>query len=414
MAQPLPKLRADLEFLPSPAPDQPGLLIRDPLRYTHAMLVIPPPLVSALCFLDGENTDLDLQTDLCRRTGQLVSSDVVTSFVQSLSQNGFLETEEFFRLRESCQEEFRQAPRREAVHAGAAYPAQPSALRQQFDEYFRQAAAPSEDSPELLGIAAPHVSPIGGWRCYASAYQRLNSHLAGKTVVILGTSHFGQPERFGLTRKPFATPLGTVEVDTALADWLVARGGEAVVLEDYCHSIEHSIEFQCAYLRYALDTPFRILPILCGPFLKSLLEGHAPESDPAVNRFFQALGELAAQEGSRLFWVLGVDLAHVGRRYGDGFEARAEQGRMASVRRQDQQRLQRLCEGNSQGFFELIQSDQDVLRWCGYSPLYTFLKAVPQARGNILNYEQWNIDEQSVVSFAALAFFPAEAQSSDH
>ncbi len=44
------------------------------------------------------------------------------------------------------------------------------------------------------------------------------------------------------------------------------------------------------------------------------------------------------------------------------------------------------------------------MRWCGYSQLYTFLKVVPQERGNVLRYEQWNIDEESVVSFAAMEF----------
>jgi hypothetical protein len=29
---------------------------------------------------------------------------------------------------------------------------------------------------------------------------------------------------------------------------------------------------------------------------------------------------------------------------------------------------------------------------------------VPKARGELLRYEQWNIDEQSVVSFAGMAF----------
>jgi hypothetical protein len=29
---------------------------------------------------------------------------------------------------------------------------------------------------------------------------------------------------------------------------------------------------------------------------------------------------------------------------------------------------------------------------------------VPEARGRLLRYDQWNIDAESVVSFAALAF----------
>ena len=51
-----------------------------------------------------------------------------------------------------------------------------------------------------------------------------------------------------------------------------------------------------------------------------------------------------------------------------------------------------------------IESGDDDLKWCGSSPLYTFLRAVPEARGRRLAYEQWNIDEASVVSFGAVAF----------
>ncbi len=32
------------------------------------------------------------------------------------------------------------------------------------------------------------------------------------------------------------------------------------------------------------------------------------------------------------------------------------------------------------------------------------LRAVPEARGELLHYQQWNIDETSVVSFGAMAF----------
>jgi len=51
-----------------------------------------------------------------------------------------------------------------------------------------------------------------------------------------------------------------------------------------------------------------------------------------------------------------------------------------------------------------VQEKRDDLKWCGSAPLYTFLKALPGARGELLRYEQWNIDPQSVVSFAGIAF----------
>src|SRR6185437_7153230 len=90
----------------------------------------------------------------------------------------------------------------------------------------------------LVGIAAPHVSPEGGWQSYRDAYAMLGPEHAGRTCVILATSHYGEPERFGLTRKDFATPLGNATCDRRLTGWLAERGGDAVAMEDYCFSFE--------------------------------------------------------------------------------------------------------------------------------------------------------------------------------
>jgi hypothetical protein len=253
-------------------------------------------------------------------------------------------------------------------------------------------------------VAAPHVSPSGGWSSYAAAYRCLTPDLADRTFVLLGTSHYGQPERFGLTAKPYVTPLGKAEVDRELHDRLAAQAPQSVILEDYCHSIEHSIEFQALFLQYVMGRPVKILPILCGAFADSLSAGHAPEHNDAVRAFFETLGELASREGGRLYWLLGIDMAHIGRRYGDRFEAVAGQGPMQEVAARDRQRLDAVCAGDAAAFFERVAPNGDDLKWCGYSALYTFLKVLPGARGEVLRYEQWNIDPASVVSFAGMAF----------
>jgi len=36
--------------------------------------------------------------------------------------------------------------------------------------------------------------------------------------------------------------------------------------------------------------------------------------------------------------------------------------------------------------------------------MYTFMQIAPDARGTLQHYEQWNIDAQSVVSFAGISF----------
>ena len=54
-----------------------------------------------------------------------------------------------------------------------------------------------------------------------------------------------------------------------------------------------------------------------------------------MRRFLGRSGEMAAREGNRLFWVLGIDMAHMGRRYGDDFVARADLGEMSAVAERD-------------------------------------------------------------------------------
>src|SRR5262249_37403314 len=123
-----------------------------------------------------------------------------------------------------------------------------------------------------------------------------------------------------------------------------------------------------------------------------------------VRCFLGTLGDMAAHEGNRLFWVLGIDMAHMGRRYGDPLPTAADQGQMLEVGGRDRARIDRIREGDSRGFWNLVQERQDDLKWCASAPVYTFLKAVPEARADLRRYQQWNIDGESVVSFAALTF----------
>lgn len=402
MAHQLPRLRLGLDFMPSPDPDRPGLLIRDHYQFSDTMLLIPPPLVACLACFDGEQTELDLRQDLVRATGEIQVGELEKHFVGSLSSAGFLEDEVFERLRQEKIREFAEAPRREASHAGSAYPDEPQEARAQLAEFMKGAAADTTDS--LAGIAAPHVSPFGGWESYRDAYAALRPEYGDRTFVVLGTSHYGEPDRFGLTRKPFVTPLGEARTNVPLVDRLAAAAPGAMNMEDYCHAVEHSIEFQILFLQHIYGADIRILPILCGPFAESIYRGGKPEDNEHVRRFFDALGEIGAQEGGNLFYVLGVDMAHMGRRYGDELTARADEGAMLAVAERDRKRIERISEGDPQGFWSLVQENQDDLKWCGSAPIYTFLRAVPNVRGTLRRYQQWNIDEQSVVSFAGLTF----------
>ena len=391
--------------MPSPSPEDPGLFIRDPYRFSDAMLIVPPPLVECLECFDGIQSDLDLRAALTRITGRLEVGEIARSFMETLANAGFLEDETFARLQQEKRREFAEKPVREPAHAGSAYPEDTGELRETMAEYMTggAAGAPAADDG-LFAIAAPHVSPSGGWQSYQAAYRMLRPEHRDRTFVILATSHYGEPEKFGLTRKKFRTPLGESETDTRLVNWLAERGGSAVDMEDYCHSFEHTVELQMIFLQHLMGANVKVLPILCGSYARSIYQGGKPEDDDGVRRFLDALGELRDREGDKLFWILGVDMAHMGARYQDNFEAIAGQGAMENVSARDEQRIARINAMDAAGFWDLVQERHDDLKWCGSSPFYTFLKTAPQARGELLNYEQWNIDDHSVVSFAGMAF----------
>jgi MEMO1 family protein len=259
---------------------------------------------------------------------------------------------------------------------------------------------------KTIAVAAPHASPDGGWDSYRAAYQALPSReeAAEKTFIVLGTSHYGAPERFGLTRKQFITPFGAAQTNTAFVDELEANAAGAIRMEDYCHAVEHSIEFQVVFLQHVYGPGVRILPILCGPFVKSIYGPGMPEDTDDVARFFDALRSIASREAGKLFWVLGVDMAHMGRRYGDSLRATANMGEMMAIEQRDRARIQRLEAGDISAYWDLVKEGHDDLKWCGSAPFYTFLKSMPDARGELLKYQHWQIDPQSVVTFGAMRF----------
>lgn len=398
----LPRLRLNLDFSPSPDPARPGLFIRDPYQYSDATLLVPPALVQALEYFDGIQSTVDLRSELVRITGEIQVGDLEKHLYDALNEAGFLENETYRELKSRREASFAAEPLREAAFAGSAYPEDPALLA----NLLAARIGTPQGSPRTIGIAAPHASPDGGWESYRAAYRSLpapeDAH--NRTFVILGTSHYGAPERFGLTRKNFVTPIGEARTSISLVDEVEKLAPDSIRMEDYCHAVEHSIEFQIVFLQHLYGPGVKVLPILCGPFVKSIYDGGLPEENEHVARFFGALGNIAAREGNRLFWVLGIDLAHMGRRYGDPLRATANTGEMLAIEQRDRDRIARINDADLAGYWSLVQDGQDDLKWCGASPLYTMLKILPGVRSDLLHYQQWQIDPHSVVTMGALKF----------
>ena len=337
--------------------------------------------------------------------GAEIPLEAIAELVSSLEASGYLDGEQLEQRIASSRRDFAAAPVREPAHAGSAYPDDGAEAASELVAKLGEEAP--ESAPFPIALAAPHVSPEGGYESYRRAY-RLPPLERETTFVVLGTSHYGAPERFGTTSKPFRTPLGTTEVDESALELLTSRGGNGIVREDYCHRVEHSIEFQVLFLQHRIRGPFRILPVLCGPFVDSLTTGRVPEALDSNRRVFDALGELAAARDD-LVWVLGVDLSHIGLRYGHRAPGTCPPGpdeRGPGPGRGTPRARPRRRRGGAPRARPPRGRRPELVRLLTDLHLLEVRRRRPAgASARTLSYEQWNIDDGSVVSFAAMHFF---------
>src|ERR1017187_382701 len=147
--------------MPSPSAENPGLFMRDPYKFSDAMLIVPPMLVECLRCFDGTQTELDLRAVLVRLTGSLEVEQIARHLMETLSTAGFLEDEAFEHMRDVRRQAFAECPVREPVHAGSAYPGDAAELRETIQEYMTAdaPATPEAVGGNLFAIAAPHLSP---------------------------------------------------------------------------------------------------------------------------------------------------------------------------------------------------------------------------------------------------------------
>ena len=392
----LAPLRRNLDAMPSPDPDQPGLLLRDIFGYSERVLVIPPQLVKALQFFDGASTENDLREWLVRVSNSFDVGPQLQNLVSVLSESGFLEDDVYFGMRDEAHRIFAEGPVRQPAFAGGAYPECPEDCRRYFDQFLEEAPELAAPAGKLVGIAAPHVSYEGGWECYRDAFNALRQMGPDRTYIILATSHYGEAEKFGVTRKPYMTPYGETTPANELLDELKALAPDALMEEDYCHVMEHSAEFHVLWLQHLFGANVKVLPILVGACFAD-----APEANPHMKAMLDGLAALAQKYGEKLGWVLSIDMAHMGQRYGD--EATYAEGD-ASIESNDKLRVGTLEAGNIDGFWAEVRKNDDPSKWCGSAPLYTFYRALPGVKAELLRYGQWSIDETSVVSFAGMRF----------
>jgi AmmeMemoRadiSam system protein B len=361
--------------------------------------------------LDGKTTLPEIQARVYREVGQRLSLAELEDLVQQLDKAMVLDGPTFAAFHAA----YRRERVRPAALAGRSYAGSEAALRAQLRQFFthdRGAGVPCRDgtpvpvpSPVLRGILSPHIDFHRGGPIYTWSYRELVEKSDADTFVILGVAHQYCRNRFALTRKHFATPLGVVSTDAAYVDRIAAESGSDLFEDELSHRTEHSIEFQAVFLQYVLGgrRPFEIVPILVGSFHDLMEEGTDPIEDPEVRRFVEALRRAESASAQRVAYIGGIDLSHVGPEFGD--PKPIDTATLDHVRQFDTTMLDHAAANDPAGWFDTAAKINNRWRVCGLAATYTMLHAMGPARGRLLRYDQAVDDRRTCcVSFASLAF----------
>jgi AmmeMemoRadiSam system protein B len=411
-----PRLRP-VEVFPIQQDGKTFIYLKDPQNFAQP-LGISPVGYFLISRFDGRHSLVDIQEAYSKQFGTLLLTEELKRFIDLLDNHNYLHTARFQLHQKKIVEEFRAQPTRTPAHAGSVYKKDPNELKQQLGGFFLAPEGPGMPSrenqtPTPRAIVAPHIDFHRGGPAYAWAYKGLAESDGADLYILLGTAHCGGESPFILTFKDFDTPLGFVETDKAFAGRLQESCGEDLLTDEFLHRGEHSLEFQVLFLKYIAqrraklrgesEKPFKIVPILVSSFHSMVLSRTPPEEHPAVKTFIQALQDLLAQDDRQICFVAGVDLAHVGKQFGDRQPITADF--LKWVAAEDQRLIDRLAALDAPGFFNEVAKDQDQRRICGFSPLYSLIQLLDGTPGRTLKYSQaFTRETGSAVTFTSMVF----------
>lgn len=410
-----PPLR-NVEFFPVQAEDGVHLAVRDPLAYMEQVLVLSPLACFIAAHLDGKNGIAEIQASFARQFDQrILPSESIREVVRSMDENFLLENERFRSQMRQVLEEFHKSPVRPEAHSAGVYAEDAAGLRKQLEGYATRPGGPgSMELPsaqgDVVGLVSPHIDFHRGGPGYAWAYREISSRKMADLYVILGVAHVSPPTPFVLTGKSYATPLGIAETERELVSDLTKDLDWNPFEYEIVHRKEHSIEFQAVYLRYCAQRRgenFKALPILVSG-LAGGEDPKDPESEaPRTQAFLKALAARLKTYPGKVCLVAGVDLSHIGRRFGDDFDITPD--RLAWMEKGDRAGLEFILKKDAGGWYgSTSPKGHNERKVCGLGALYAFSwlmrELYPDSQGDLLHYGHAPDPSGGEVAFASVSF----------
>ena len=229
---------------------------------------------------------------------------------------------------------------RHAAVAGRFYPRDPTTLMADVQSYI----SPREETVPALGCVVPHAGYIYSGHVAGAVYSRL--HIP-KRCILMCPNHTGVGRPLSIMSDgAWETPLGSVPIDSALADTLKQRF--RMLSEDAdAHRAEHAAEVQLPFLQ-ARRSEFTFVPIALGTGQFDVLE-----------TLGEAMAEVVGAQDERVLLIASSDMNH----YEND----------AITRVKDHKAIERILALDPRGLFDVVMNED--ISMCGFGPTVAMLTA---------------------------------------
>ncbi len=263
--------------------------------------------------------------------------------------------------------------KRSPVVAGQFYPAEPEQLRQAVKKLVDETAK----KEPAIGAVMPHAGYMYSGAVAGAAISRIELK---PTAIVLGPNHTGQGYPLSImSAGAWTTPLGDVEIDSALAGKILAAS--RYLKEDaLAHQYEHSIEVQLPFLQY-LKPEIKLVPIVLS---------FAPEE--AYRDIGLELAKAVKELEREVVIIASSDMTH--------YEPQQ------SAESKDRQAVDAILDLDAARLMERVRSLD--ISMCGYAPVIAMLaaaKALGASHAELVRYQtsgDVSGDRASVVGYAGI------------
>ena len=284
---------------------------------------------------------------------------------------------------------------RQSTSAGTFYPGEKDKLLELLGAAYAGAGAKDPEvvrSKDVSCGISPHAGIVFSGGPAARLYSEISKAMPSRFIVI-GPNHQGVGGPVSVMEEgEWATPLGTVQVDSGLASSLIDNS-DLIVDDPVAHRYEtNSVEVQLPFIQYLTDD-FTFVPMLLNP----------QDLDSAID----VTQAILASAGDDVCVIASTDLVHFGAGYGYTPVRGGEKEVLEWIEKHDRQVLTMLVEQDVEGLYDFLSSFNYTMCGYGAAVIASLFASHNKLSGTVLDYTNsyaLSKDTYRIVGYGSLIY----------